>query len=73
MLKENGYQESILGKIFSRIANNHILPQSQEQTQATDNQEEEIRMPINFLYDEGSSEKRRGLLRSFKIRSPFYT
>ena len=73
MLKENGYQESILGKIFSRIANNHILPQSQEQTQATDIQEEEIRMPINLLYDEGSSEKRWGLLRSFKIRSPFYT
>ena len=73
MLKENGYQESILGKIFSRIANNHILPQSQEQIQATDIQEEEIRMPINLLYDEGSSEKRQGLLRSFKIRSPFYT
>ena len=73
VLKENGYQESILGKIFRRIANNHSLPQSQEQTQATDIQEEEIRMPINLLYDEGTSEKRWSLLRSCKIRSTFYT
>ena len=73
VLKENGYQESILGKIFRRIANNHSLPQSQEQTQATDIQEEEIRMPINLLYNEGTSEKRWSLLRSCKIRSTFYT
>ena len=73
VLKENGYQESILGKIFRRIANNHILLQSQEQTQATDIQEEEIRMPINLLYDERTSEKRWSLLRSCKVRSTFYT
>ena len=73
VLKEIGYQESILGKIFRRIANNHSLPQPQEQTQTTDIQEEEIRMPINLLYDQGNSEKRRGLLRSCKIRSTFYT
>ena len=36
MLKENGYQESIIGNFFQRINNNHNLPQSQQQTQATD-------------------------------------
>ena len=35
VLKENGYQESIISKIFKRITNNHNLPQSQQQTQAT--------------------------------------
>ena len=29
VLKENGYQESIVNKIFRRITNNHSLPQSQ--------------------------------------------
>ena len=29
VLKENGYQESIISKIFKRITNNHRLPQSQ--------------------------------------------
>ena len=28
VLKENGYQESIINKIFRRITNNHSLPQS---------------------------------------------
>ena len=50
VLKENGYQESIISKIFKRITNNHSLPQSQQQMQATDIQEEEIRMSINLLY-----------------------
>ena len=36
MLKENEYQESIISKIFQRVTNNHSLPQSQQQTQATD-------------------------------------
>ena len=43
VLKENGYQESIISKIFKRITNNHSLSQSQ-QTQAIDTQEEEIKM-----------------------------
>ena len=30
VLKENGYQESIISKIFKRITNNHSLPQSQQ-------------------------------------------
>ena len=36
VLKENEYQESIISKIFKRVTNNHSLPQSQQQTQATD-------------------------------------
>ena len=72
VLKENGYRESIINKIFRRITN-HSLPQSQELTQATDIQEEEIRMSINLLYVEGTSEKLRHILRSHKIRSTFYT
>ena len=32
VLKENGYQESIISKIFRRITNNHSLPQSQQLT-----------------------------------------
>ena len=36
VLKENGYQESIISKIFKRITNHHSLSQSQQQTQATD-------------------------------------
>ena len=48
LLKENRYQESILSKIFRRITNNHSFSQSQQLTQATDIQEEEIIMSINF-------------------------
>ena len=55
MLKENGYQESIINKIFKRSTNNHSLPQSQQQTQATDIQEEEIKMSKIVLYVEGTS------------------
>ena len=40
VLKENGYQESIISKIFKRITNNHSLPQLQQQTQAADIQED---------------------------------
>ena len=73
VLKENRYQESIISKIFRRTTNNHSLPQSQQLTQATDIQEEEIRMSINLPYVEGTSEKLRRILRSHKIRSTFYT
>ena len=73
VLKENGYWESIINKIFWRITNNHSLPQSQRLTQATNIQEEEIRININLLYVEGTSEKLRCILRSQKIRSTFYT
>ena len=73
VLKENGYRESIINKIFRRITNNHSLPQSQQLTQATDIQEEEIKTSINLPYVEGTSEKLRRILRSHKIRSTFYT
>ena len=55
------------------ITNNHSLPQSQQLMQATDIQEEEIRISINLPYVEGTSEKLRRILRSHKIRSTFYT
>ena len=42
VLKENGYQESIISKIFKRITNNHRLPQSQQLTQDKDIRKEEI-------------------------------
>ena len=73
VLKENGYQERIIRKIFMRITNNHSLSQSQQQMQATDIQEEEIRMSINLPYIEGTSEKLSRILKSHKIRPTFYT
>ena len=73
MLKENGYRESIVNKIFRRITNNRSLPQSQQLTQATDIQEEEIRISKNLPYVEGTSEELWRILRSHKIRSTFYT
>ena len=73
VLKENGYQENIISKVFKKITNNHSLPQSQPLTQATDTQVEEIRMNMNLSYVEGSSKKLRRLLRSHKISSTFYT
>ena len=54
MLKDNGHQESI-SKIFEKITNNHSLSWSHQQTQATDIQEEEIRMSINLPNVEGTS------------------
>ena len=73
VLKENGYRESIINKIFRTVTNHHSLPQSQQLTQVTDIQEEEIRISINLLYVEGTSEKLQHILRSHKIRSTFYT
>ena len=73
VLKENGYQESIISKVFKRITNNHCLPQSQQLTQVTDIQEEEIRMNINLPYVERTSESLWRILRSHKIRSNFNT
>ena len=54
LLKKNGYQENIIIKIFRRITNNHSFPRPQQLTQATDIQEEEIRMSINLPYVEGT-------------------
>ena len=65
--------KALLKKFFRRTTNNHSLPQSQQLTQATDIQEEEIRISINVPSVEGTSEKLRRILRSHKIRSTFYT
>ena len=73
VLKENGCQEGIISKIFRRITNKYSLPQAQQLMQATDIQDEEIRMSINLPYVEGTSEKLRCILRSHKIRSTLYT
>ena len=35
MLKENGYQESIISKVFKRITNNHSLSESLQKSQST--------------------------------------
>ena len=59
--------------MFKRITNNYSSPQSQQQTQATNVQEEDIRMSINLLYVKGTNEKLRRILRSHNIKSTFYT
>ena len=61
--------ERIISKIFRRITNS--FPQSQQLTQATDIQQEEIRMSISLPYVECTSEKLRRILKSHKIRSTF--
>ena len=48
VLKENGYRESIISKIFKRITNNHRWPQSQQLMQPADIQGEKIRISINL-------------------------
>ena len=68
-LKENEYQESIISKIFKRIANNPILFQSPLKTQATYIQKHEIKMSINLLCVEGTREKLRRILRSHTVIS----
>ena len=70
VLKENGYQKSIVSKIFKRITNNHSLSQ---QTHVTDVQENKIKMTINLPYVQGTSEKLGRILTSHRIRSTFYT
>ena len=56
---------------YLRVTNNQSLSQSQQQTQVTYIQEEEIRMSIKLTYVEGTSEKLWYILRSHKIRSTF--
>ena len=75
VLKENGYQERIISKIFQRITNNHSFSQSQQQIQAIDIQEEETRMSmsINWVYIQGAGEKQWYMLRSHIIGSTFYS
>ena len=53
VLKENGYQERIISKMFKRITYNH----SKKKTQAADIREEKIRININVPHVEVASEK----------------
>ena len=48
------------------------MSQSQQQMQAADIQEEEIRMSISLPYVEGTREKLPRTLKSHKIKSTFY-
>ena len=64
MIKENGYQENIVSKIFKEVTNNHSLSKSQQQTQATDIEEEGIRTDIKLPYVQGTREKLRLMLKS---------
>ena len=50
----------------------HSLSQSQQQTQATDIQEDETKMSINLPDDEVASKKPQHILRSNKRRSILY-
>ena len=49
------------------------MSQSQQQTWEIDMQEDEIKMDINFLYFDGTTQKLLHMLRSNKSRSTFYT
>ena len=70
-LKENGYQKALLIKSLRESLtitpcvyhNNKRKPQISKR---------KIRMSINLLYVEGTTEKLRRILRSHKIRSTFY-
>ena len=66
-------KKALLVKSFRRITNNHSLSQSQQLMQAAYIQREEIRMSINLPYARETSEKLPRILRSYKIRSIFYT
>ena len=72
MLKENGCQETFIGKVFKRITNNHSLSQSQQQTKATDIQEKETRMSKNLPNGDNTIEKLQCILRFLNIRSILY-
>ena len=55
------------------LYNNYIFPQSQQQTQATDIHEEEIRMGINLPYVKVVSEKLQLILGTHRARFIFDT
>ena len=59
--------------LLVKSINYHSLSQSEQHTQVTNIQEEEIRMSINLSQVEKTSEKLRRILRSQKTRFSFYT
>ena len=56
VLKKNGYQESIISKIYKRITNNYSLSWSQQLTHVTDAQDAKISICINLLFAEDTGE-----------------
>ena len=80
---QTSYNKSVVFSFFSGVYSiitnkddltyNNSLSQSQQQIQATDIQEEEIRMSLNLPHVEGTSEKLRHILRSHKVISTLYT
>ena len=69
----------LLVESFKRITNNlsqfvkHSLSQSKQQTQATDIQEDNIKLSINSPHVEGTREKLWCILKSHKVRFTLYT
>ena len=55
------------------LYNNYILPQSQQQTQVTDIEEEEIRIGVNLPYVKVAREKLQLTLGTHGTRFTFYT
>ena len=66
-------RKTLLVKSLRELLTITACLQSHQLTQATDIQEEEIKMSINLPYIESTSEKLRRILRSHKIRPTFYT
>ena len=60
-------------KVFKIITNNHSSFQSQQQTWATDIQEEDGRISTILPYAKGTCDKLQRLLKTHKIRSNFHT
>ena len=57
-------RKTLLVKSLRKLLINHSLSQSKRQAQATDIQEEEVRMSINLPYVENTSEKLRRTVKS---------
>ena len=59
-------RKALLVKSLRELLTNHSLPRSGQQTQATDIQNEKIKISINLPYIEGTSEKLWRILRCHK-------
>ena len=67
-------KEALLIKFLREVLTITSLSRSQQQMQATDIQEEEIRiMSMNLPLTENTTENLRPIIRSHKTRSTFYT
>ena len=67
------FRKTWLAKTCKRFTKDNDLPQTQQQTQIKEIQDEEIRKNLNLPYLKGIYEKLLLILRSCKVRSPFYT